>query len=955
MYSWGFKVSIQTHSITTKEQFMKHAEQSIHQRPSPHWAKYAAASILSVVLAACGGGGSDAPVVPVTPTPSLPTVTAPAGTLPVNVASLSPAQFAALTPSVTIGGVAINSPPVVVFAMSDGSAANNPIIGFNYTSKPATTNVTSLANMRFSLAKLVPGKDGNESKWVNYIVSSVSTYNADGTVKAAAAPRTPTTDQEGTLVDNKNGTYTYTFARDIKTIKDLVASSALTAPKVASDLGDLTFDPTLTHRLTIQISGNARGTGTNTADGTAAKAADGTAIAAIAMANPINVIYDFVPATGKAVAATDFQREVVSKTVCNECHEKLTLHGSRNETQYCVVCHTDQLKFGSTNVVSTNGKFPALTETVTTDATTGIKSYSYKPTMSVADGVTLGNFPVMVHKIHSGGDLVKENYNFANVVLDQKGFSILGSGQKMCAKCHDNTKAAQADNWNTKPSQLACGSCHDGIDWKTGTGSTIADGQAFNAAPAATNPVLAKTGHAPGQALSNQACTICHTPADIKVYHQTENITTHNPTIKAGLVTFTYDIKSAAVDPATNDLTVQFKISADGKPVTFVTAGATVASPLTGFTGAPSFLLAYTQAQDGIATPVDYNNVGVKQAQAISVSLADLLSTSKASTVGSLSATADGSGYYTAVIKGDAAGTKKFPVGATMRAVALQGYFTQVSPASARHAISVVKAVTGDTERRTVVDAKKCSNCHEWFEGHGGNRVYQTQVCVMCHTPGLATSGRGIADATLGAYTLFTAADNKILSGWGFDKSATNAALKLPVTTNNFKDMIHGIHSGRENATPFMDARDRTPSAITLLDFKRMDFPGKLNNCEACHVAGTFSSVPANALASTYESIDTAYAAAIGSGTATPALAKTALATANATDMVSSPFVAACASCHSSATAKTHFGLYKSAVVQQARSLFAATVASGSPDTSASVCASCHGVGKDKDVIAAHK
>jgi OmcA/MtrC family decaheme c-type cytochrome len=466
--------------------------------------------------------------------------------------------------------------------------------------------------------------------------------------------------------------------------------------------------------------------------------------------------------------------------------------------------------------------------------------------------------------------------------------------------------------------------------------------------------VLAKTGHAPGQALSNQACTICHTPADIKVYHQTENITPHNPTIKPGLVTFTYEIKSADVDAATNDLTVVFKISSDGKPVTYVPAAATVTAPLAGFTGAPSFLLAYAQAQDGIASPADYNNIGVKQAQAISVSLADLLSTSKATTVGSLSATADASGYYTATVKGDATGTKKFPVGATMRAVALQGYFTQVSPAAARHSISVVKAVTGDAVRRTVVDDKKCANCHEWFEGHGGNRVSQPQVCVMCHTPGLATSGRGISDAALKAYP-FTVSNNSILSGWGFNKSATNAALQMPVVTNNLKDMIHGIHAGRETASPIQIARDRTPSAINLLDFRRMDFPGKLNNCETCHVPGTYSGVPANALASTYESIDAAYSTAISAGNATPALAKAALSTVSATDTVTSPYVAACIGCHASTKAKSHFGLYKSAVVQQARSVFATTVATNSTDSSAAVCASCHGVGKDKDVVAAHK
>ena len=125
-----------------------------------------------------------------------------------------------------------------------------------------------------------------------------------------------------------------------------------------------------------------------------------------------------------------------------------------------------------------------------------------------------------------------------------------------------------------------------------------------------------------------------------------------------------------------------------------------------------------------------------------------------------------------------------------MRTVALQGYFTQLGAPTdnvggtgnvARHAISVLKTVTGDTARRTIVDADKCASCHEWFEGHGGNRVYETQVCVMCHNTGLATSGRGIADSVLDTYNTntasdmpiagtgaFTRADRKLLADWTF-------------------------------------------------------------------------------------------------------------------------------------------------------------------------------------------
>ena len=947
---------------------------------------FAAAGVLAAALAGCGSSSSgDAPAVAAAPpagggaavvAPGAPAAAAvPTGTAPVTVTALTATAFAALTPVAAVGGVTIASPPVVTFSLADGATTNNPIVGWGLTTQNSTATVASQAFLRFSLAKLVPGTSGSPSKWVNYIVTTMPTYKSatDKTI-VASAPRTPTTDSEGTLVDNKNGTYTYTFARDITKMKDTVAAMTVASPNVLADLGDLTYDPTLTHRLTIQISGNARGTGSNTADGS------NSGVTAVPMANPINVIYDFIPATGKKVTATDTQREVVVKAVCNECHEKLTLHGSRNETQYCVVCHNDQLKYGSANVASVadaTSKVPAfaIKETATVNATTGITSYSYSPRLMVADGVTIGDFPVMVHRIHNGGSLVKDGYNLANVVFDNKGFSMLGNGQRMCIKCHDSAQAAQADNFNTKPSRLACGAWHDGIKWSDGTGSTLGDKATYTAAKTqkatgtgtAATTTLAASGHVGKAQSSDATCALCHASADIKVYHRTENVTKHNPTVKPGLVSFTYDIKSAAVDSTTNDLTVVFKVSqatagADGTlgaatNSTFKAAAAAMANPLTGFTGGPSFLLAYATsatATDGIAAPIDFNNTGVASAQAISVSLANLLDSNRTATVGSLSAQA-ADGYYTATIKGAAPGTKFFPVGAKLRTVGLQGYFTQdagtngITTATGRHSISSVKTVTGDTARRIVVDQAKCANCHEWFEGHGGNRVANTEICTMCHVPGLATSGRGIPDATLAPFT-WTADQYKIVKEWktlfGFDQSTLDAALKLPVTTNNFKDMIHGVHAGRERVTPFVDARDSTSRGeVTMLDFRRMDFPGKLNNCTTCHVAGTFSNVSASALGSTYESINAAYAA-----TANVANAKASLATINSTDKVTSPFAASCISCHDSVAAQSHVAKNGGAIMVT-RATFATnnTTAGGGE-----ACVTCHGTGKSEDIAVKH-
>jgi OmcA/MtrC family decaheme c-type cytochrome len=868
----------------------------------------------------------------------------------VNAASLTPQQWEESRFSAEVNKVTVAGAPVVEFSVRDEQG--RPVVGLEgYSSKAASATLASYPNFGFALAKLTPRTDANPSSWVSYIVTSVS--NTNGAVTAGR----PGTDNNGTLiaVAGQPGRYQYTFRRDVPGVKALIDGLTLTGDNRKSDLGDLTWQPNLPHRLVIQIGGSARGTGSNTPDGA-------TTTASVNMANPINVIYDFVPATGKVLTPAELTREDVNIASCNVCHQKLAFHGgsARVETRYCVVCHTTQRAFGRPLATSTDGKFPALTETKTVNEATGITSYSYSPNTYVADGEVSGNFTTLIHKIHNGKELVKDNYHYAGVVFNNKGFSKLGGGQRMCTTCHDSAIAATAENHKKLPSRQACGACHDGIVWSTGGGSTLAD----KAAAAYPGQTLATTGHVGRAQADDSRCALCHTAANVQIDHRMENLTKNNTYILPGLATFTYDIKSATVN-ASNDLKIEFGIRQRIAPsttdtlITLVPPGPGVSASLQGFSGGPSFLLAYALGQDGVASPADFNNLGSRQSQPRSVAIASLLNTSNAAS-GSLAPSTTTPGYYVATIK------NSFPAGAKMRTVALQGYYTQLNaPTDARggtgsvgrHAISVMKTVSGDAPRRTVVDPAKCAGCHEWFEGHGGNRVYETQVCVMCHNPGLATSGRGISDAALASYNTaaggrgnFTIDDNAILAEWGFDKTLPNAALQFPVTSNNFKDLVHGIHAGRERVVPFQDARDRTPGAITLLDFRRMDFPGKLQNCETCHVTlatdqTTYNFVPAGTLPSTYESVDATYAAGIASGTATTAMARNALNGANATDRVTTPFASACTSCHDSVAAKAHVQINGGQIQAQRN---AVTIGSES-------CQVCHGPGRDADTVKVHK
>ena len=362
----------------------------------------------------------------------------PTGSVAIDVTQLTPEAWAALDPKGAVTSVTVSGRPVVNFFLTDSKG--NGLKGFGaMTSKSATASLTSYPNLAFALAKLIPEDltttSKAPSKWVSYMMTSTPTIASPTVV-----PGRPTSDNTGTLVDNGDGTYKYTFYRDITQTKAILDAATYTGLNLKADLGDTTYVPTLTHRLAIQFSGNARGTGSNTPDGV-------TIATAVPMKKPINLIYDFIPATGAPVTAADTQREVVAIQNCNECHERFTTFhgGARVEAKYCVVCHTNQRSYGRAEATTTPTGFDPV-------------PFTYK-----IDGLAVGDFPALVHKIHQGLELTKTGYNYANVKFNDIGYSMLGGGQKMCSKCHDNS--AQSTSWNTKPSILACGSCHDQVDF----------------------------------------------------------------------------------------------------------------------------------------------------------------------------------------------------------------------------------------------------------------------------------------------------------------------------------------------------------------------------------------------------------------------------------------------------------------------------------------------------------
>jgi hypothetical protein len=197
-----------------------------------------------------------------------------------------------------------------------------------------------------------------------------------------------------------------------------------------------------------------------------------------------NATSDFLYGTG-AVLDT---REVVTQANCNACHTTMRAHGGfLRDVKMCGLCHT-----------------------------VGAEDFSGPP------GAHLW-FPVVLHKVHNGEHLPSVNgvatnangsrnygatpapYTITNVLGQVSDFShvafpvwpnlnvpmprdagyssltapqqatedLIREGVTDCAKCHGDPDGsgplpppAQGDLCKTHPTRLACGSCHDDVDWQ---------------------------------------------------------------------------------------------------------------------------------------------------------------------------------------------------------------------------------------------------------------------------------------------------------------------------------------------------------------------------------------------------------------------------------------------------------------------------------------------------------
>jgi OmcA/MtrC family decaheme c-type cytochrome len=658
------------------------------------------------------------------------------------------------------------------------------------------------ASWRFALLKLDTGVNGSiDETWVSYLAANSTSTASTETATAAA------------MTDHGDGTYSYRFTKVITG---------------GSSAAGTTCEPDKPHRLVILMS------------------ASGNPF------SPINLVKDFVPATGADVTGS---HEKFDGAACLECHTSFRaiadgtgafgsgeFHaGGRYDTRICVACHNDQRRF------------TPLSSTTVGDAAISAAG-TWTGNLAVVNGEATINFPVFVHKIHMGDRLALQGGTYAG--LPQPYETTYPQDIRNCTKCHrnpaPNNPAPMAASWKV-PSRRACGACHD-------------DRSFVNPPPAG------RTVHSGGPMANDNNCLLCHGPGGIggapdeihaPVSLPNPNNLYANPTsgnantnaayvaaagfVPPGAKQLSYEVNSVTLDASRHPQIALRVLMADPNasppvapvPVTFQSP-VSAAEMIPGFVGSPSAYFVYALPQDGIAAPADFN-----------VSVSGYLrtiwnGTATGSGAGTLTGP-DGTGFYTVTLTG-----VTVPASAVMLTGGV-GYtyslgsaptfanntqpFTEIDlPSRYPYAPNasgfagagglivpppdVSKVATGFTGRRAIVDNSKCDTCHVTLgvgpDFHAGQRN-DSATCNFCHRP------------------------NQTSSAW----------------SANEKDFIHSIHAAEKRTVPF------NWHAESLTDgFYNVTYPAILNRCEMCHLPGTFDF----SLASTTSALPNMLPSTVGQG-----------------------------------------------------------------------------------------
>jgi OmcA/MtrC family decaheme c-type cytochrome len=602
-------------------------------------------AVTAIGVAGCsgnnGGTGSTGPTGPTGPV-------GPDGTAPVSLADaiVVTVQSATVDPD--------TQKPTVVFLLKDN--LDRALIGLE------------APNVRFTIAKLLPAANQVPSSWRNYIWR----VNNPDPAANPVPPATPAAEQRPTEYATFETTVGAACASTGGVFKALGGGRyQYTFSKGLPDYSGVEYEPTLTHRVGMQLRGD-----TTCAPGpTTDRILELTPKALIN-----NGVYDFVPAGGLPAA-----RNIINEAQCNACHIELSAHGGgRTDYGFCVTCHNPFTVQSATN--------------------------------------TSFDMMFMAHQIHMAGNLAIPFPIWVSGTSTRPGvmeypFEEVTYPQDMrnCLTCHNDSESG--GSWKTAVNITNCTSCHDTTTFSgpnpTHGGGPVGDEQCTNCHVQSNLPQLSvAVAHARSTASPLQPST--PSVREYSTRFRFEIVSVDAASFAPGAFpTFTFRI----TDPTNG-----------GTPYNIVTSPYFSGTVCSNGTARLAFDIGWTTAD------INNADSGSGPGQPISLNpLAGCSTTSTAPGVtanadGSYTMTS--SVAIPATVTGTAVvAFEGHPAGDIDR----DGTYSDRIPVKNVYRVAAVTGTA--TARRHVVDIARCDGCHRVLSLHGNNRTDEPQVCVICHNP----------------------------------------------------------------------------------------------------------------------------------------------------------------------------------------------------------------------------
>ena len=324
---------------------------------------------------------------------------------------------------------------LAVATISSATADADGLVTVNFRVEDRAHHaISTVPSISANIAKLVPATAAETSNhWMPYIWQTETATAGAWPAPAGTTALQATRETTGRLTNNHDGTYSYVFATNLTT-----------ARRGTTLVGYAAADRALTHRIVIMMGGHAGATA--------------------------DAFIDFVPA-GTAVTQT---RNIIETAACQSCHDDDQFHGhggDRLSIQSCASCHVQ----GASDANSGNSL--ELREMIHK-----IHAGGELATIPGPDGILFDNPATTVNEAADNGSYALWGFGNTRHSWEEVEFPAVLSN---CTKCHTGA-GAQVANWNTAPSRTACGSCHNNVNFASGT------------------------THAGGVQTDDSSCHVCH-------------------------------------------------------------------------------------------------------------------------------------------------------------------------------------------------------------------------------------------------------------------------------------------------------------------------------------------------------------------------------------------------------------------------------------------------------------